>query len=84
MIREYFGGMYVCLKEFYKVMKNGSYNLQVVGDQTYNNIVIPVGKIFVEMAKDIGYSDAHIELFRTRRSTTHDIPLPEEIVVIKK
>ncbi|MBM3236039.1 site-specific DNA-methyltransferase [Candidatus Poribacteria bacterium] len=84
MIREYFGGMYVCLKEFYKVMKKGSYNLQVVGDQTYKNIVIPVGKIFVEMAKDVGYSDAHIELFRTRRSTTHDIPLPEEIVVIKK
>jgi len=84
MIREYFGGMYVCLKEFYKVMKKDSYNLQVVGDQTYKNIVIPVGKIFVEMAKDIGYSDAYIELFRTRRSTTHDIPLPEEIVVIRK
>jgi len=84
MIREYFGGMYVCLNEFYKVMKKDSYNLQVVGDQTYKNIVIPVGKIFVEMAKDIGYSDAHIELFRTRRSTTHDIPLPEEIVIIKK
>jgi hypothetical protein len=84
MIREYFGGMYIALKEFYKVMKKGSYNLQVVGDQTYKNIVIPVGKIFVEMAKDIGYSDARIELFRTRRSTTHEIPLPEEIVVIKK
>lgn len=84
MVKEYFGGMYVCLKEFYKVMKKGSYNLQVVGDQTYKKIVIPVGKIFVEMAKDIGYSDAHIELFRTRRSTTHDIPLPEEIVVLKK
>lgn len=84
MIREYFGSMYICLKEFYKIMKKGSYNLQVVGDQTYKNIVIPVGKIFVEMGKDIGYSDAHIELLRTRRSTTHDIPLPEEIVVLKK
>jgi DNA modification methylase len=84
MIREYFGGMYISLKEFYKVMKKGSYNLQVVGDQTYKNIVIPVGKIFVEMAKDIGYSDAYIELFRMRRSTTHEIPLPEEIVVIRK
>lgn len=84
MIREYFGGMYVCLKEFHEVMKKGGYNLQVVGDQTYKNIVIPAGKIFVEMAKDIGYSDAHIELLRTRRSTTHNIPLPEEIVVIKK
>jgi len=84
MIKEYFGGMYVCLKELHKVMKKGSYNLQVVGNQTYKNIVIPVGKIFVEMAKNIGYTDAHIELFRTRRSTTHNIPLPEEIVVIKK
>jgi len=84
MIREYFGGMYLCLNEFYKIMKKGSYNLQVVGDQTYKNIVIPVAKIFVEMAKQIGYSDAHIELYRMRRSTTHDIPLPEEIVVLKK
>lgn len=84
MIREYFGGMYICLKELYKVLKRGCYNLQVVGDQTYKNIVIPVGEIFVEMAKDIGYSDAHIELFRIRRSTSHNIPLPEEIVVIKK
>jgi hypothetical protein len=84
MIREYFGGMYISLKEFHKVLKKGAYNLQIVGDQTYKNIVIPVGKIFVEMAKDIGYSDAHIELFRIRRSTTHDIPLPEEIVVMRK
>jgi predicted ATP-grasp superfamily ATP-dependent carboligase len=38
----------------------------------------------VEMAKDIGYSDAHIKLFRIRRSTTHDIPLPEEIIVMRK
>jgi len=84
MVREYFGGMYLCLKEFYKVMKKGSYNLQVVGDQTYKNIVIPVGKIFVELANEIGYSEAYIELFRTRRSTTYEIPLPEEIVVIRK
>lgn len=84
MVREYFGGMYICLKELYKVMRKGSHNLQVVGNQTYKNILIPAGEIFVQIAKDIGYSDAHVELLRTRRSTTHNIPLPEEIVVIKK
>ncbi len=84
MIREYFGGMYVCLEKLYTVMKKGSYNLQIVGNQTFKNVVIPVGNIFVEMAKIIGYSEAHTELYRIRRSTNHKIPLPEEIVVIKK
>lgn len=84
MIREYFGGMYVCLESLYKVMKKGSYNLQVVGNQTFKNVVIPVGNIFVEMSKIIGYSETHIELHRTRRSSNHKIPLPEEIVVMKK
>lgn len=84
MIREYFGGMYVCLESLYKVMKKDSYNLQVVGNQTFKNVVIPVGNIFVEMSKIIGYSEAHIELHRTRRSSNHKIPLPEEIVIMKK
>jgi len=84
MIQEYFGTMYVSLKVFFELLKPGAHNLQVVGDQTYKNIVIPVGDIFIEMASELGYTKAEKENYRIRRSTTHNIPLPEEIVILTK
>jgi hypothetical protein len=83
MIREYFGDMYLCMETFKRVLKKDAYALLVVGDQTYKEIVIPVGKILTEFAKKLGYSDANIELLRIRRSTAHAIPLNEEIVVLR-
>ena len=82
-IKEYFGDMYLAMKEFKIILKPNAYALLVVGDQTYKNIIIPVGKIFVEIAKDLGYSSTDIELFRVRRSTIHSISLNEEIVILK-
>ena len=84
MIREYFGDMYLCLKECKKVLKKGAPALFVVGDQTYKNVVIPVGKILAEMGQDLGYEKTDVEFFRMRRSTMHKIPLPEEITVLIK
>jgi len=83
MIKEYFGDMYLAMKEFRTILKPNAYALLVVGDQTYKNILIPVGKILMEIAKDLGYSSAEIELFRVRRSTVHNLPLNEEIVILK-
>jgi len=83
MIKEYFGDMYLAMKEFRTILKPNAYALLVVGDQTYKNILIPVGKILMEIAKDLGYSSAGIELFRVRRSTVHNLPLNEEIVILK-
>ena len=65
-------------------MKKEGYALVVVGDQTYKNILIPVGKIVGEIAQDIGFKLQDIELLRVRRSTLHEIPLREEVVIIKK
>lgn len=84
MVREYFGDMYLCLEEFLPLMKNGSHYLLVVGDQTIKGVYIPVCDILIEMAYELGYSDAHKELFRIRRSTGHNISLPEEIVILEK
>lgn len=84
MIREYFGDMYLCLKEFLPLMKNNSNFLLVVGDQTIKGIYIPVCDILIEMALDLGYSKATKELFRVRRSTGHNINLPEEIIILTK
>jgi DNA modification methylase len=84
MIREYFGDMYLSLESFKEVLKPGSYALLVVGDQTYKQIVVPVGQILVEIASDLRYEAASLELLRIRRSTTHKIPLREEIVILKR
>ncbi|MGI6405473.1 MAG: DNA methyltransferase [Syntrophaceticus sp.] len=84
MVKEYFGDMFLCLKEFYPLMKKDSTFMLVVGDQTIKGVVIPVGDILIEIAEDIGYKNCKKELFRMRRSTGHTIPLPEEIVVIEK
>ncbi|MEW6419682.1 MAG: DNA methyltransferase [Nitrospirota bacterium] len=84
MVKEYFGDMYLCLKEFYRLMKPQSHFLLVVGDQTIKGVLIPVGDILITIAKEIGYKYCCKELFRIRRSTGHSIPLPEEIVILKK
>lgn len=84
MVREYFGDMYLCLKEFYPLMKKNSHFLLVVGDQTVKGVYIPVCDILIKMAQEIGYRNCRKELFRMRRSTGHSILLPEEIVFIEK
>lgn len=84
MVKEFFGDMYICLKEFLPLMKTGSHFLLVVGDQTIKGVYIPVCNILIEMANKLGYSQASKELFRMRRSTGHNIDLPEEIVILEK
>ena len=84
MVREYFGDMYLCLREFYPLMNSNSHFLLVIGDQTIKGVFIPVCDILIKLAEEIGYKNCHKELFRIRRSTGHDIPLPEEIVILEK
>lgn len=84
MVREYFGDMYLCMKEFFDLMKDNANFLLVVGDQTIKGVYIPVCDILIKMAQEIGYKNCRKELFRMRRSTGHDILLPEEIVIIQK
>lgn len=84
MILEYFGDIYLAMHQTIEVLKEECYAQFVVGDQTYKQILIPVGKIMMEMAKELNYSSSNLETFRVRRSTLHNIPLKEEIVVLKK
>lgn len=84
MVREYFGDMYLCLLEFFPLMKKNAHFLLVVGDQTVKGVYIPVCDILIEMAQEIGYRNCKKELFRMRRSTGHNVLLPEEIVILEK
>ncbi|MBI4654209.1 MAG: hypothetical protein HY752_04360 [Nitrospirae bacterium] len=84
MVREYFGDMYLCLKIIHPLMKKNAHFLLVVGDQTVKGVYIPVCDILIKMGQEIGYRNCRKELFRMRRSTGHNILLPEEIVIIEK
>jgi len=84
MVREYFGDMSLCLQSLRDVLRLGGHALFVVGDQTVKGVVIPTASILAEIANHLGYSEVHLELYRHRRSSTHAIPLAENIVVLRK
>jgi len=84
MVNMYFSDMFESMKNFYKVLvKDGSCVL-VVGDQTIKGVLIPVAEILLEIGKMIGFKRGRIELHRKRRSTGHNIAIPEENLILTK
>lgn len=84
MVREYFGDMYVCLRAVRSVLKPGAYALFVVGDQTVKGVLIPTGEILRQIGEKLEYTEQRVELYRHRRSSTHSLPLAENIVILRK
>ena len=84
MVKEYFGDMYLCLKNTKVVLKKDAYFMLVCGDQTIQGVFLPVCDILVEIGKELGYKKSYKEPYRIRRSTTHNKPLPEDIVILQK
>ncbi len=84
MVKEYFGDMYLAMEGIYPKLKSGGHFLLVVGNQTVQGVLIPVGDILIDLAQKIGYVNCHKETFRTRRSANHNIPLDEEVVTLEK
>jgi DNA modification methylase len=84
MIREYFGDMFACLQGLYEVLRPNGHALLIVGDQTVKGAVIPTGRIIAEIGAHLGYAESYVELYRYRRSSTHSMPLAENIVALGK
>jgi len=84
MVREYFGDMHACLQECLRVLKPGGWALLVVGDQTCKGVRIPVTDVLHQIGLDLGFTDSYVETVRERRSTTHSMSLPENIVALRK
>lgn len=84
MVNMYFSDMFETMNNLYKVLvKNGTCVL-VVGDQTIKGVLIPVAEILMEIGKMIGFKKCEIELHRKRRSTGHNIDIPEENLILTK
>jgi len=84
MVREYFGDMHACLEECLRVLRPGAWALLVVGDQTCKGVRIPVTDILRETGRALGFADSYVETVRERRSTTHSMSLPENILALRK
>ena len=82
MVKEYFGDMHLCLREFEKILKSDGTAVLVVGNQTSKNVFIPVVDILKDIAKDVGFRKVTNELFRVRTSTLHKQPLNEELLIL--
>lgn len=84
MIEQYFSDMWICMENYYNTLVEGGTCILVVGDQTSKGVLIPVAEILEEIGVRIGFRKTKIELHRNRRSTKHDIPIPEENLILTK
>lgn len=82
--RLYFGGMMRHLADLRTVLRPGAQLAYVVGDQaSYLRVMIRTGQLLAEVARDLGYEVARIDLFRTRFATATQQELREEVVVLR-
>ena len=84
MVQMYFSDMYRCLKNYYSTVVKGGTVILVVGDQTIQQVLVPVAEILEELSKEIGFKKTLIELHRERRSTGHNLPIPEKNLIMTK
>jgi DNA modification methylase len=84
MVREYFGDMLLVLREMHRTVRPGGWALLVVGDQTCKGVMIPATDILREIGRDLGFGESHVDQVRERRSTTHSMSLPENVLALGK
>lgn len=84
MLEMYFSDMYNSLFNIFDTLVDDGACILVVGDQTIAGVVIPVAEILAELSEKVGFRKYSIGLHRERRSSGHDIPIPEENLVLIK
>ena len=80
----YFGGMARHLSDLRAVLRPGARLAYVVGDQaSYLRVMIRTGQLLADIAQEVGYEVARIDLFRKRFATATRQELREEVVVLR-
>ena len=85
----YFNDMLKTFKSVFDMLKKGSYYLMVVGDSAPYGIHIPTDELLSKMALSSGFSEANLELLRSRGGkwkvkNKHQVPLRETVLILKK
>lgn len=85
LVQEYFGGMYNNFVESYKILKKGGrYSLLVSDSHAFKMVHIETAKILGELAKEVGYSSIEIELWQSKKTSSHSYMLRENIITLTK
>lgn len=67
MVSGYFSDLQILLGKLQTKVRPGGGIFTVVGDSSYCNITVPVGKILLEIAESSGYSNGEVEALRQMR-----------------
>jgi DNA modification methylase len=92
MCIQYFNDMYQCLNEMFRSLKTGKQCLIILGDSAPYGIYIPTDKIIKELALQIGFKNAKINILKKRGNKwnsikgkrTHKISLRESLLILDK
>lgn len=85
LVWEYFGGMSIMFKSALKVLKTGgTFHLLVSDSHAFKMVHIQTAQLLAEIGLDAGFSDAHIELWQDKVSTSHKYDLKENILTLVK
>ena len=90
MVSGYFNDIYLVLQDVFRVMKQNTYALFILGDSAPYGVHIPTDELIGQIGVAIGFSDYHISVLRTRggkwkgNPQRHKVPLRESIVTLEK
>lgn len=83
--KEYFGGIKKHLASVAPLLKEDGFCAYVVGDQSsYLGVHIPTAEMISDLAREVGFKTAKIDLWRNRWSTTNSKKMEEHILVLRK
>jgi|TARA_B110001450_G_scaffold252489_1_gene274361 DNA modification methylase len=85
LVWEYFGGMAMVFKEALQLLKKGGkFSLLVSDSHAFKMVHIRTAFILKDIALKEGFSNAEIELWQNKKSTSHKYNLREEILTVTK
>lgn len=86
----YFNDMYNIIKDNFRVLKDGSKAVYILGDSAPYGVHIPTDILIGKIGKSIGFKDYKIDVLRVRggkwasNPQRHTVPLKESIVTLYK
>lgn len=90
MVIGYFNDMYEIIKDVFRVSKNNTKTLFILGDSAPYGIHIPTDKLIGEIGRCVGFDNYTIEILRARgdkwkaNPQRHHVSLRESIVILEK
>ncbi|MCZ7549961.1 MAG: hypothetical protein M5U11_12565 [Anaerolineales bacterium] len=90
LVSGYFNDMFLIISEVYRVLKNNTVAVFVLGDSAPYGVHIPTDDLIGRLGLGAGFSDYKIDVLRTRgdkwkeNPQRHDIKLRESIVTLVK